>query len=160
MSDNKPNTAADGTSPANQPSHSAKGGNGSRFLALFLLGLVVGAFGAAYLMRMWLGGPDTYPRAMMQVIGAQAGQLKTNVAQNRCNATDTLPHLQTMRALSNHLEPAFGNLRDDPRFIEHASDMRARLDAALSSPPLNCAGVVAMQESIGQACDACHQDFR
>lgn len=159
MSDDKANTPA-GASAETRGASTKRGGNGSRFLALFLLGLVVGAFAAAYLMRMWLGGPDTYPRALMQVVGAQSGQLKENVAQNRCNATDTLPHLQTMRALANHLEPAFVDLRDDRRFVEHASAMRARLDAALSSPPLNCAGLVTMQADIGETCQACHQDFR
>ncbi len=154
MSD-KPGVACE-----SQPLRSPPPANGSRFLALFLLGLVVGAFAAAYLMRMWLGGPDTYPRAMMQVMGAQSGLLKTSVAQNRCSASDTIPALQTMRALSNQIEPAFPDLRDDRRFIEHASAMRAKLDAALSAPPQGCAGVVAAQADIGEACDACHRDFR
>ncbi|MDQ3617999.1 MAG: hypothetical protein M3374_04690 [Pseudomonadota bacterium] len=151
MSDPHPDTSTDATPPK---------GNGSRFLALFLLGLVIGAFAVAYLMRMWLGGPDTYPRALMQVMNAQAAQLGENATQNRCNPTDTLPQLQTMRALANHLETAFVDLRDDRRFIGHASKLRASLDGALASPPLNCSGLAAVREDIKLACDACHQDLR
>lgn len=146
--------------PSNTNGTKTSKGNGSRFLFLFLLGLVIGAFAVAYLMRMWLGGPDTYPRALMQVMGAQAAQLGDSAAQNRCNATDTLPQLQTMRTLGNHLETAFEDLRDDQRFVGHASKLRATLDGALASPPLNCAGLAAVREDIKQACSACHQDFR
>lgn len=154
MSDPLPDTTAYKTD-ADTPK-----GNGSKFLALFLLGLAVGGFAVAYLMRMWLGGPDTYPRALMQVMGAQAAQLGDSATQNRCNATDTLPQLQTMRTLGNHFETAFEDLRDDRRFVGHASQFRATLDSALGSPPLNCEGLAATREAIKQACDACHQDFR
>ena len=37
---------------------------------------------------------------------------------------------------------------------------RARLDAALASPPLNCAGVSTTVADIGESCKGCHQDFR
>ena len=88
------------------------------------------------------------------------GQLKNSTQQNRCAATDTLPHLQTLRAMANDIEPAFGDLRDDQRFSQHASDLRASLDAALANPPLNCAGVGTTLGKIGDDCKACHQDFR
>ena len=62
--------------------------------------------------------------------------------------------------MANDIEPAFPGLSDDKRFIEHASKMRASLDAALASPPLNCAGVGTTAGKVGEACKACHQDFR
>ena len=37
---------------------------------------------------------------------------------------------------------------------------RATLDAALASPPLGCEGVAQASKQIGEACKACHQDFR
>ena len=80
--------------------------------------------------------------------------------QNRCAATDVLPNLKALRVMADDLEPAFPDLADDQRFAEHASKMRARLDAALASPPLNCAGVGTTAQGIGETCKACHQDFR
>jgi cytochrome c556 len=38
--------------------------------------------------------------------------------------------------------------------------LRATLDAARASPPLNCAGVGKVAQDVGAACKACHQDFR
>ena len=55
------------------------------------------------------------------------------------------------------------SLADSPAvasFVDAASNLRAKLDAALANPPLNCAGVGAAMKEIGGACKACHQDFR
>jgi hypothetical protein len=96
----------------------------------------------------------------MHVFDAHMDMLDRNVAQNRCAATDTLPNLQALRTVANDIEPAFGDLRDDTRFAGHASDFRAAMDDALAAPPLNCAGVGTALGHIGEACKACHQDFR
>ena len=135
-------------------------GNASRYLFLFLIGLVVGVIGTVMAMRAIDARQDQFPTSVMEVQGWHVGQLKANTEQNRCAATDTLPHLQALRTMANDIEPAFGDLRDDARFAKHASDLRATLDAALARPPLNCAGVGTTLASIGDDCKACHQDFR
>ena len=89
-----------------------------------------------------------------------AASQRKNVEQNRCVPVDTLPHLQALRTTVNDIEPAFPDLRYDKRFVEHASTMRAALDSALANPPLNCAGVGTIAGKVGEACKACHQDFR
>ena len=65
-----------------------------------------------------------------------------------------------LRTMADDIEPAFPDLRDDERFSKAASGLRAALDAARNSPPLNCAGVGAVMKDVGAACKACHQDFR
>lgn len=132
----------------------------SRYLVLFVIGLVVGLVAAVMLMRAIDARRDKYPSSVMHVLQAQLGGLRANVEGNRCAATDTLPRLQALRVLSNDFEPAFKGLADDTRFRGHASHMRATLDKALASPPLNCAGVEAVVASIADSCKACHQDFR
>jgi hypothetical protein len=131
-----------------------------RYLFLFLLGLVVGIVGAVMAMRALDARKDHYPESVMHVMDAHADVLKANMEQNRCTATDTLPQLQALRMMANDIEPAFGDLREDARFAKHASDFRAALDDALAAPPLNCAGVGTALAHIGEACKACHQDFR
>ncbi len=131
-----------------------------RYLFLFLIGLAAGIVGTMMAMRAIDARQDHFPRSVMQVQQWHLGQLKANTEQSRCAATDTLPHLQALRTMANDIEPAFGDLRDDARFVKHVSDLRATLDGALSSPPLNCAGVVTTVASIGEDCKACHQDFR
>lgn len=134
-----------------------------RYLFLFLLGLVIGIVAVVMILRAvdarktW---QDRYPHAAMQLMQAHMAQLGASTAANRCAATDTLPHLQALRTIANDIEPAFVELRDDPRFVAHAGKLRATLDGALAAPPMNCAGVGTTAKQVGEACKACHQDYR
>jgi hypothetical protein len=135
----------------NRPSAAA------RYLFMALLGLVVGAVATVSIMRAIEARHDPYPGSVMYVMSAHMKALKQNVTQNRCTATDTLPHLQTLRLLANDIEPAFKDMREDSRFAKYASDLRAVVDNSLASPPLNCAGVQKVTADIDRTCDACHQ---
>ena len=141
-------------------SASQAGNAAARYFFLFLIGLVTGIVATLMAMRALDARKDHYPESVMHVMAAHADALKANIEQNRCAATDTLPHLQTLRMMANDIEPAFGDLREDARFAGHASDLRAGLDGVLASPPLNCAGVGTALKDIGEDCKACHQDFR
>lgn len=137
-----------------------KSSNATRYLFLFLLGLVIGIVATVMAMRAINARKDHFHESVMHVQQWHLRQLKANVDQNRCGATDTLPHLQALRTMANDVEPAFPDLRDDQRFVEHASQLRAALDGALAAPPLNCSGVTATAGKINEACKTCHQDFR
>lgn len=150
MSDPQPNT----------PHGAQRHGNGAKYIALLLLGLVIGAIGTVMALRAIEARKDHFHESVMHVQSWHLGQLKAGIEQNRCGVTDSLPHLQTLRTMASDLEPAFPDLRDDPRFVKHASQMRATLDAALANPPSNCEGLGATAKKIGEACKACHQDFR
>jgi hypothetical protein len=135
----------------------------SRYFFVFLIGLVIGAICVVTLLRTldarktW---QDRWHEAAMHVMNAQTRTLEDKVAQNRCGATDILPSLQALRSLANDLEPAFPGLRDDERFVKHASALRAALDGAMSPPPMNCEAVGAVVKKIDETCMACHQEFR
>ena len=135
-------------------------GAGARYFFLFLVGLVVGAIGVVMAMRALDARKDHFPESVMEVQQWHVGRLKASIDQNRCNATDTLPHLLALRTMADDIEPAFPDLQDDARFAKAASDLRAVLDQARANPPLNCAGVGKTMQDIGAACKACHQDFR
>lgn len=132
----------------------------SRYLFVLLIGLVIGAVATVMLMNAWRARQDPFPDSLMHVMQWHAKQLQDNVQQNRCGATDTIPHLQSLRAMANNLEPAFQGNADDERFKQHASMFRAALDDSVAAPPLNCAGVGDVARKIGDGCKACHQDFR
>jgi hypothetical protein len=142
------------------PGVTARKGNGSKYLFLFLLGLVVGVVGVVMALRAWDARKDHFPESLMQVQGWHMAQLSKAVEQNRCAATDTLPHIKALRTTADDLERAFAGLADDQRFSDAASKLRGTLDGALASPPLNCQGVAALNKDIGAGCKACHQDFR
>ncbi len=135
-------------------------GTGARYFFLFLVGLVAGVICTVMAMRALEARKDHFPDSVMRVQQWHMGQLKANMDHNRCNATDTLPHLQALRTMADDIEPALPDLRDDERFAKAASQLRAALDSARANPPLNCTGVGAAMQEIGAACKACHQDFR
>ena len=137
-----------------------KPSNASRYLFLLLLGVVLGVIATVMLMRAWQARQDPFPDALMHVQQWHMGQLKADMEQNRCNATDILPHLQALRMTSNDLDAAFPDLRDDQRFTTASSAMRAAMDKAIANPPLTCEGLGAAMKDIGQTCKGCHQDFR
>ena len=145
---------------ASQPARSS---NASRYLFLFLIGLVIGIISVVMVLRAIEGRKtwqDHFPDATMRVMDAHVKQLAASAAANRCSATDVLPHLQTLRYLANDPELAFPGLKDDERFTKHASGLRATLDEVLATPPLGCPGVEAAIKQVGESCKACHQDFR
>ena len=142
------------------PRPKPSGNAAARYFFLFLLGLVVGIVATVMAMRALDARKDHFPESVMHVMAAHASALGDSVKQNRCTATDTLPHLQALRMMANDIEPAFGDLREDQRFAQHAADLRASLDEVLASPPIACPGVQAAMESVGGKCKACHQDFR
>lgn len=131
--------------------------NGMRYLFMALLGLVAGVVASVMIMRAIEQRRDPYPDAVMHVMSAHMRALKTEVTQNRCAATDVIPHLQALRVLANDIEPAFNEMRDDERFARYSSELRGAVDATLAAPPMNCAGVQAAAAKIGQACEACHR---
>lgn len=134
--------------------------NFGRYLFLLLFGLVLGAVATVMALRALEARKDHFPEALMHVQQWHLGQLKADMEQNRCNATDVLPHLQALRMTANDLDAAFPDLRDDQRFATASAAMRAAMDKAVASPPLTCEGVGAAMKSIGESCKGCHQDFR
>src|SRR3990167_1103268 len=138
---------------ASQP-ETKKPSAASRYLFLFLIGLVVGAICTVMAMRALQARQDPFPDSVMQVMAKHSGQLADKVKQNRCAATDTIPHVRTLRAMANDLEMAFPGIADDSRFKTHTSQFRADLDAALNAPPTDCAAAGALVEKVGTDCKA------
>lgn len=133
------------------------------YLVLFAIGLLVGIVLVVVLLRMFearQSWEDRYPGALMQLYQAQMAQLSTDLDAKRCAAQDTQMHLQTLRALSNDLEPAFVDLRDHRSFLGHAADMRQTLDTSLAAPPVECDGLRVTIDRISERCAACHQDMQ
>ena len=131
-----------------------------RYLFLLILGLVLGAIATVMLLRTLEARKDHFPDALMQVQAWHMDRLSTDIKQNRCNATDTLPHLQALRMTATDIDAAFPDLREDKRFSAASSDMRATMDKIISNPPLTCEGLGAAMKDIGQTCKGCHQDFK
>lgn len=130
-----------------------------RLIALFLIGLLVGAMGTVIALNA-LNRETAYHDAVMTVIGQQMKALDRSIKQSRCASTDLTPRLQTLRMISNDIEPAFADLQDDAQFGRYASGLRAAADEALMVPPASCAAASAAYANLDKACDSCHRDYK
>lgn len=142
------------------PDPNRRPSNAGRYLFLLVLGLALGAIAAVMLLRTLDARKDHFPQALMQVQNWHMDQLDKDMQQNRCNATDILPHLQALRMTANDIDAAFPDLHEDKRFGVASSAMRATMDKVIANPPLTCEGVGAAMKEIGQSCKGCHQDFK
>lgn len=143
-----------------RPSHK---GQGTRYLFLFLLGLVIGVVATVMALRALESRKDLrdhLPGAVMHLQAWHLTRLSTASEQSRCAATDTLPHLEALRTLVDDIQPAFPELADDQRFIKHVGQLRGTLNAALATPARNCEAVSKTVAMIDEDCTACHRVFR
>lgn len=136
------------------------GSAAARYLLLFLLGLLVGIIATIMVMRALDARRDKFRGSLMHVQQWHLAQLRGDLEANRCTRNDALPHLQALRMMASDLEAAFPDFADDQRFAGHATEMRARLDAAIANPPSDCPATGAALANVGEGCKACHQDFR
>jgi hypothetical protein len=130
-----------------------------RYAILIVLGLVVGIIGTVMAMNARHSGPH-YPQSLMTMQDFHLDALDSNIKQNHCAVTDNLPHLQTLRALSNDIEPVFLPIDNEQDFRQKASNLRASIDTLLAAPPASCAAVGAALTRIGHECKACHDQFK
>lgn len=143
-----------------QPTPPRRPSAAARYLVVLVIGLVIGVICSVMLLRTLQARRDPFPEALMQVMAKQTTELRAAVTANRCSVNDTLPRLQSLRAMANDVEAAFPGLREDTRFAGSASSLRAGLDSALAAPPQDCAQVTAVIERVGDDCEACHTAFR
>ena len=132
----------------------------SRYLFVLIAGLILGIIATVMILRAWQERQDPFPSALMTVMAKQSGELRQAQQQNRCTPVDSVPRLQAMRVLTNDMDAAFPGLKDDARFQQHASALRATLNDALANPPADCQALEQVNRAIGENCKACHQDFK
>src|SRR3546814_16026694 len=117
------------TPPEASPAKPAKPSAASRYLFVFLVGLVIGAVALVMILRpvearkTW---QDHYPHAAMPLFDAHMAELKASTAAQRCGATAPRPPLEGRRRVANDRAPAFGGTRDTPPSTMHTLHQPAR----------------------------------
>jgi cytochrome c556 len=130
-----------------------------RSLVLFLVGLAVGAMCTLIAVNA-LDRGTSHHDAVMALMGQQMKSIDQSVKASRCASTDLTPRLQTLRFVANDIEPAFPDLQSDEQFGRYAAGLRRAADAALMTPPANCAAAAAALTSLDKACDSCHREYK
>ena len=130
-------------------------GSDMRQIILLILGIVIGAAGGISISNT-LRQRDAYPRGLMDVMQHHYAALRDDVRRGRCEAS--AGHLATLRNLNAEIgEAVYGDDIPDAPFREYA----ARLSEALKEPaPNECKALALQLQKIGDACDACHRQYR
>lgn len=134
---------------------------GMRNLILLLLGIAVGALGAASVVNA-LRQRDAYPRGLMQVMQFHYGQLRKRVQHGQCGAT-MQSDLSILNGLAGTIETAiYAGGRPEPAFHRDAERLRQALAAfPTASAVPHCADTATSAlQRIGNACDTCHHAYR
>ena len=131
-----------------------------RHIVLLLIGLLAGALGASMAIRTLSAGSE-YPKGVMALMGKHFGALREAAKTGECTPEVTASHAATLRQVALDVEPAFlPTGSDDEAFRANAELLRTRiaeLEAALGQ---GCPALVTANAGVGEACKACHQDFR
>ena len=130
-----------------------------RYLVCLLVGVLVGAMCAMTAANV-LGKRNAWPRAVMTVMQHELGVAREGVRAGRCADGEIASSAAHLKLLSADIEPALLKPGAHDRvFSQYADDLRREI-AALDTPGADCATRSEVLTKIGQACDACHRDYK
>lgn len=133
------------------------GENSMRSAILLMIGLMMGFLGSSFALDA-LRKQHAFPRGVMIVLGHHHKALKQELAKPVCDATRVQIQLDALALLGSDIDPAFGATAD-PVFTRYASDFRAAVERNRDADA-QCQVLAERAKAIGDACNACHRDYR
>jgi hypothetical protein len=126
-----------------------------RQLILLVLGIAIGAAGGISIVNM-LRQRDAYPRGLMDVMQHHYATLRDEVRRGHCQQSEQ--HMNVLRGLAAEIGTAvYDDDVPDAPFREFESRLA---DALSASMPSDCKALAPPVQKIGDACDACHRQYR
>ena len=129
-----------------------------RLVMLFLIGAAVGA-GAATAVVNALARRDAYLRGVMQVLDHDYASLRAGMRAGDCGSR-WLRAKPMLTAMTDSIEGAYSpGAAPDAPFREYTQRLRDAIDQ-LPQSPAACSAAAPAVTRIGDACDACQQQYR
>ena len=129
-----------------------------RYLVCLIGGALLGALVAVTIANI-LGERNAYPRALMNVMQHDLGRARDLVHDQKCTTPDANAVAEHLRLIASDVEPALlAPGAHDRVFSQYASDLRDAVAAFTAAP--DCPARSQAVTRIGQACDACHRDYK
>jgi cytochrome c556 len=130
-----------------------------RNLLLLALGIALGAMAASVVLNA-LNRRDAYARGVMQVLQQHAGALRNQLRTNACTRVDAAADKALLAALTEEIERSvYADSIPEPPFREYAQHLRDAV-AELPTATTDCTALAGVVTKIGNACDACHREYR
>ncbi|HEX6833205.1 MAG TPA: cytochrome c [Rudaea sp.] len=131
-----------------------------RYALLFVLGLALGGIGVG-IANNALRLRDAYPRAVMQILQHEVGALRQNLRTQRCEAESTRRAIGRLAEFAGETENAvYGTQTPEAPFREYAARLREAVAVAAQTASGDCAALAPTVHAIGEACEACHRQYR
>jgi len=129
-----------------------------RSLILLILGLAFGAVCTAIAMNA-LAQRSAYARGVMQVMQHHYAELRNGQRTGRCDAATIDRAHDVLRLLGDEIERSvYGDTTPEPPFREY--NERLRNAVADVDGTKGCAALAPIVNRVGDACDACHRQYR
>jgi len=127
-----------------------------RQFVLLVVGLFVGA-ACAFVLARGLGQRDAYPRGLMNVMQHHMAELRRLERSGRCPPQEIAPHAARIADLSSDIANALDSR--DPHLAD-ATAVLGRAAESLRAGSLDCPALAKNLSAVGDACEACHRDYR
>lgn len=130
-----------------------------RYLILLGLGLLLGAIGASTVVNA-LARRDAYARGVMNVMQHHYGDLRERLHDPKCATIDAGPERALLAAMAEQITLSqYGSATPDAPFREYTDRLRSAV-ADLPAQSAACSALAPIATRIGNACDACHRQYR
>ena len=130
-----------------------------RSVVMLLVGLVAGAIGGTTAMRTLSAGNE-WPEGVMALLKQHYGEVRKHAGKDACDAGAAARHVATLRQVALDVEPAFLPTGNDALFRNYAGDLQQAVAGLESSLAQGCPAIAEAAAAVGDACKACHRDFR
>ncbi len=130
-----------------------------RYLILLGLGMLLGALAASTALNAF-AHRDAYPRGVMNVLQHHYGNLRERLRDPKCATVAAGADRAMLAALTEEIASSqYGSAAPDAPFREYADRLRGAV-ADLPPQPAACRELAPIVTRIGNACDACHRQYR
>ena len=130
-----------------------------KHLVLLGLGLFLGATVASIVLNA-LARRAAYARGVMQVMQHEYGDLRSRLRDAHCTSIDASATRTMLAQMTERIGAAeYGEARPAAPFREYTDRLSAAV-AELPSQVAPCAAVAPIAAQVGDACDACHHQYR
>jgi len=130
-----------------------------RQVVLLVIGLFVGA-ACAFMLARGLDQQSAYPRGLMNVMQHHMAELHRLERAGQCGAQDTAGHTARIADLSHDVLGAFGSSgKDDPHLADFTASLGRTAEAARAGST-DCPALTKTLSQLGDACEACHREYR
>lgn len=128
-------------------------------IAWILLGLLIGSFATLSVLNA-LRPATAFPKGVMALFQHHLGEAREQVTAGRCDA-QLAAHVESLAVLARDIRPAFMPISEqDAQFGRYADQFLATASAAQTSQLADCPTAAEQISLIGDACKACHRDYK